>query len=158
AFRLLSETSHSALIQPRRSRRCSAGYSEPCCTLSASLEICWMRSAIAQPCCGSSAMAFRIRRSSVPCGRSLAPLSLRQESTPSPVEVQGEAGGGTGTAEAVPYDGALLRSRRLLVRQLAFQHLDGFLDLRVAALDEVRRRVVDEHVGRHAVVFHVLAR
>src|SRR6266487_6804373 len=56
-----------------------------------------MRSEIAHPCCGPSAIALRINRSSVPCGSSTRadsvtwpPLRLRQESTRSLVEVQGK--------------------------------------------------------------------
>src|SRR5580658_9100564 len=41
-----------------------------------SREICWTRCEIAQPCCGPSAKVFRIRRSSVPCGRSIRALSM----------------------------------------------------------------------------------
>src|SRR3954469_13553303 len=49
------------------------------------VEICWSRSEIAQPCCGSSESVLRMSRSSVPCGRSMrvaaisVPLLLRQE-------------------------------------------------------------------------------
>src|ERR1700733_12460599 len=53
---------------------------------STSLEICWTRSDMAQPCCGSRARVCRMRRSRVPCGRSTRravgmpfPLSLLQE-------------------------------------------------------------------------------
>ena len=50
-----------------------------------------------------------------------------------------------------------MRRRIRLLPQLRLQHLDRLLDLRVASLEEVGRRVVDVDVGRHAVVLHVLA-
>src|SRR6266508_1646249 len=77
-----------ALIQPRRSRRWSAGYSDPCRIARVALEIWWSRSEIPHPCCGPSPTVLRIKRSSVPCGSSIrlsviGPLPLRQDTVPS---------------------------------------------------------------------------
>lgn len=66
---------NSASIQPCCSRRCSAGYSAPWLTCSTSLETCRIRCAMAQPCIGSSAIVFRIKRSTVPCTRSVGLLT-----------------------------------------------------------------------------------
>src|SRR5215471_13795655 len=62
---------HSALIQPWCSRRCSGGYSEPWLTWSTSRETCCIRSEIDQPCMEPLWSVRRIRRSSVPCKRSI---------------------------------------------------------------------------------------
>src|SRR5689334_19771864 len=62
-------------------------------------DTCRRRSEIAHPCCGWSESAFKIRRSSVPCGRSrrsMWSLSLLQANV-APVEVQGD-----GEARAIP--------------------------------------------------------
>src|SRR3984957_8810134 len=60
-----------------------------------------MRSEIAQPCSGPRARVRRIRRSRVPCGRSMdgddgtaCPLVLLQEYSVTLVEVQEESAGG----------------------------------------------------------------
>src|SRR6202050_3926445 len=65
-----------------------------------SRETCWMRCAMPQPCMGSSARVFRIRRSSVPCristpGLTAAPLDgLQVEYRIALVDCQGEAAAG----------------------------------------------------------------
>src|ERR1700678_2278628 len=41
ARRPVSVSAQCALIHAWCSSRCSAGYSDPCCTCSSSLEICW---------------------------------------------------------------------------------------------------------------------
>jgi hypothetical protein len=41
--------------------------------------------------------------------------------------------------------------------QLLLEHLDRFFELRVAAFEEVLRRVVHVHVRRHAVVLEVVS-
>src|SRR5438045_9510323 len=46
---------------------------------------------------------------------------------------------------------ALLLLRRRLLAELGLQHFDRLLDLRVAALHDVRRRVVDVYSGLPAV-------
>src|SRR5205807_5609571 len=63
-------------------------------------EICASRSEMAHPCRGSRASVLRMRRSSVPCGRPVCgigvigePLVLRQEASPSHVEVQDKGNG-----------------------------------------------------------------
>src|SRR5215470_4661302 len=45
----------------------------------------------------------------------------------------------------------------LLSCQLRLQDLNCLFDLSVTAFHEIRRRVVDVHIGRDAVIFHVLA-
>ena len=66
--------------------------------LERALETSRIRSEIAHPCMGPSETAFRISRSSVPCGRSSFcsstgfPLSLLQEDAKLHVEVQGVIG------------------------------------------------------------------
>src|ERR1041384_3743022 len=110
-----------------------------------------MRSEIAQPCCGSRATALRISRSSVPWGSSMRAVESDMRSLPSDFD--------RSIADLLSKrkGNASLRGGRLL-RELDLQHLDGLLDLRVAPFDEIRGRVVDEHVRRDAVVLHVLAR
>lgn len=67
---------------------------------STSLDTCCTRSEMAHPCCGPTASVLRIRRSSVPCGRSsrsslkLFPLHFyKTQIHHSYVEVQGEIRG-----------------------------------------------------------------
>src|SRR5580704_10852280 len=58
-----------------------------------------MRSEMAQPCCDSNASVRRIKRSSVPCGRSILfcaiggvpPVTSTRDNTHTLVEVQGES-------------------------------------------------------------------
>src|SRR5262245_54818732 len=50
---------------------------------SVAFETWWSRSEIAQPCIGPSERAFRISRSSVPCGRSRRSLVLWSGMSPS---------------------------------------------------------------------------
>src|SRR5258708_1204749 len=64
---------------------------------STSLEICWTRSDMAHPSCGSSTSVCRIRMSKVPCGSSTrcvvgksSPFTSTSEHTGTLVEAQGE--------------------------------------------------------------------
>src|SRR5215471_6763666 len=75
--RFASFTDHSAFTQPSSSSLCNAGYREPGPTCNIFFDICFMRSAIAQPCIGSSARILRISRSRVPWTRSVGLLMYR---------------------------------------------------------------------------------
>src|SRR5215471_17019052 len=75
--RFASFTDHSALTQPSSSSLCNAGYREPGPTCNIFFDICFKRSAIAQPCIGCSARILRISRSRVPWTRSVGLLMCR---------------------------------------------------------------------------------